>query len=591
MSKSWSGWCVALVVLIAGCKEATQPVSTTTVVTEAPGQNCAAGGVAILVGVDTNADGTVSTSEAKNTSYVCNAPAGKPGSLVRVATEAPGANCEFGGNQIVTGPDTNGNGTLDESEGTATQYLCNGEGGATSLLKKTQGAPADATCPGGWVRLAFGADDDGNGTLETAEEDTIFVTCNLPPTVTKPQTISVPNCAQAFTLPVTFADVDGTVASVTAQVLASGSTITVSVDSMNRVVIAGGMHVGAAMIEVVAIDDLGGRTVVPVQVLFEGTGCLPDFTFHGVDPTTCVGIDINALAGDDRSGPVLGSRGAYYNGDVGLVRVSVDSMGVMDAGLIVQRPVDGLMGDVIRGELLSLWTSAWSADGGSFDAGLLDAPTEGYSQSNYDEVAAIDEVTFQPTRRVALPTPVTATFTVTDTNMMQLTYPTSRVLLAASDGHALVALYGSGQTDRAIRYMVVNTTTGAAVIDRSVILGTGTANINDWPWDSQEDDLQHYALTHRGSEFWLTYKASSYRWFELELATGTPILRTESFAANCDVQNLAISGNGREAWFHSEGSCFDVGPSETVIRCSTLRTSNLDGGVNDTGGENNPEAR
>jgi hypothetical protein len=574
---------VALVVL-AGCKEASTPVATTSVVTEAAGQNCASGGVAILVGIDTNGDGAVSASEAKSTSYVCNAPAG---TLVRVSDEAAGTNCEFGGSRLDTGPDTNGNGTLDASESTASQYLCN-EAAGVSLLTKTRAKAADASCPGGYVRLAFGADDDADGTLETAEEDTVFITCNLAPTITKPNSISVPNCGQAFTLPLTIADADGTVTTVTAQVLASGSTITASVDSNNRVSIASGMHVGGAVLEVTATDDLGATTTSTVLVSFSGTGCTPDLTFYGVLPSSCVGIEVDPIAGDDRSGPVLTSRGAYYNGDEGLVLVSVDAQGRLDAGQIIDRRIDTLMGDIARGELLSLWSSTWSADGGSFDAGLLDAPVIGFN-AGYDEVAAIDESTFQPTRRVTLPSAVISTFTVTDSAMAMRTVTTDRVLVSAVDGHALVVLSGTDQTDRAFRYMLVDTMTGTAVVDRSVVLGISASN--DWSWDSQEDSIQHYALTHRGSSFWLTYKSTSGAWYELELAAGSPLLRSESFGANCDLQNLALTADGREAWFHTESDCFDISFSESVIRCSTLLTSNLDGGIDDSGGGNNPEGR
>ncbi len=50
-----------------------------------------------------------------------------PAALVQVDQEPPGANCKYGGVAIESGIDTNGNGVLDASEVTSTQYVCNGD--------------------------------------------------------------------------------------------------------------------------------------------------------------------------------------------------------------------------------------------------------------------------------------------------------------------------------------------------------------------------------------------------------------------------------------------------------------------------------
>ena len=66
-------------------------------------------------------------------------PAGPPGApgepgqdapppLTATADEPPGANCEFGGARIESGPDENRNGTLEAGEVTATAYACNADG-------------------------------------------------------------------------------------------------------------------------------------------------------------------------------------------------------------------------------------------------------------------------------------------------------------------------------------------------------------------------------------------------------------------------------------------------------------------------------
>lgn len=57
---------------------------------------------------------------------------GEPGvtSLVDIQPESAGANCANGGQKILSGLDTNGDGTLAATEVTATKYLCNGASGA-----------------------------------------------------------------------------------------------------------------------------------------------------------------------------------------------------------------------------------------------------------------------------------------------------------------------------------------------------------------------------------------------------------------------------------------------------------------------------
>ena len=50
--------------------------------------------------------------------------------LSGIAAEAAGENCAAGGLKVTTGKDTDGNGTLDAAEVTGTDYVCNGETGA-----------------------------------------------------------------------------------------------------------------------------------------------------------------------------------------------------------------------------------------------------------------------------------------------------------------------------------------------------------------------------------------------------------------------------------------------------------------------------
>ncbi len=94
------------------------------VTTEDIGVNCAAGGVAITTGLDADGSGTLEQGEISSKAYVCNARAGQS-SLVRLLEEAPGGNCANGGVKVESGLDTDGSGVLDDPEVQYTQYVCN----------------------------------------------------------------------------------------------------------------------------------------------------------------------------------------------------------------------------------------------------------------------------------------------------------------------------------------------------------------------------------------------------------------------------------------------------------------------------------
>ncbi len=112
----------------------------------APGATCAAGGEALESGFDKNGNGVLDDDEvdASKTHVLCKGTAGSngttgtdgmqgasgdaganaPASLTHVTTEPAGANCTYGGARVDTGLDTNGDGVLQASEVTSTQYLC-----------------------------------------------------------------------------------------------------------------------------------------------------------------------------------------------------------------------------------------------------------------------------------------------------------------------------------------------------------------------------------------------------------------------------------------------------------------------------------
>ena len=115
--------------------------------TEQGGVNCTSGGTRIEAGLDANGNGTLEPGEVTDTQFVCSGAAGVPGGpggegpigamgstaapvLVQLVPELAGANCAQGGKRVLAGPDTNGNGVLDQSEVSATSYVCDGAQGA-----------------------------------------------------------------------------------------------------------------------------------------------------------------------------------------------------------------------------------------------------------------------------------------------------------------------------------------------------------------------------------------------------------------------------------------------------------------------------
>ena len=592
--------CLALTAT-TGCRSS-EAVSTSAV-TEPVGSNCAHGGLAVRTGLDADSDGVVAQSEAVSTSYVCNGAAGTPGtvgatSLNRVKAEPPGEKCQLGGYLLEAGLDVNGNDILEPTEVTSSEQLCTPVPTSTTLvlLSKTFLGSRDAACPGGYVRIAYGADTDGDGTLAVSEQTASFLSCNLAPRVTSSTTLVVADCTQnPIVIPLTAVDLDGRVTQSSVRVLASGSSLAFSSGPNGEIRLSPGAHLAGAGIEVTLTDDFGATTVIAARLVFSGTGCSPQRSFHGVFPATCTAVEIDALAGDDRSGPVLTGRGVYYNGAGGLIRVGFD----LDGGIrLVDGRVDGLMGDAVQGRLLSLWSSQWGAvlaDGGPGPGitGLMD-PGAGtrfqafLSPEPLDQIVVLDETTFQPTSRVALPRPFAVegqpqemTLTGTDGGLISMT--TERVIVAATDGRALVARSGRNGGDRGVLFQLIDMVTGAVTVSREVFFAPGDPAFDLFEWRGQEDLVQHYALHKRGAQFVLTYLNSSNRWMEVELAAGQPVALSTSFATDCDVKNLALSSDLSLVYFHAEGGCFGFQTNESVLRCETLYVPNPNGGIDDRG--------
>ncbi|HTJ42032.1 MAG TPA: hypothetical protein VL463_08030 [Kofleriaceae bacterium] len=143
------------------CSTPTAP-ALVRIVDEPAGANCASGGRAVQSGLDLDHDGTLDDAEVTATQYVCRDADALP--LSRLDPEAPGAHCTAGGTAVKTGLDTDGDGTLDDAEITSVAYVCK-----NALLTRVDVEPAGAHCAVGGAAVESGSDTDGDGTLDDAE--------------------------------------------------------------------------------------------------------------------------------------------------------------------------------------------------------------------------------------------------------------------------------------------------------------------------------------------------------------------------------------------------------------------------------------
>jgi hypothetical protein len=145
-------------------------------VAEPAGANCQQGGTAVLSGLDTNGNGSLEDTEVKSKAYACNGSSGQENSrsLVRTDPEPAGSHCAQGGTLVSGGVDANNSGTLEPSEVTSTAYVCSGAAGnsgapGAQALVRLDAEPPGTRCAQGGTAVRSGLDANGNGTLETAE--------------------------------------------------------------------------------------------------------------------------------------------------------------------------------------------------------------------------------------------------------------------------------------------------------------------------------------------------------------------------------------------------------------------------------------
>ncbi|QXP52325.1 hypothetical protein [Cellulophaga sp. HaHa_2_1] len=143
---------------------------------EAPGSNCENGGQKIETGLDANENGILEANEIQNTRYVCNGINGST-SLTTVITEPAGANCANGGIKINSGLDIDGNGNLEESEITSSAFICNGVDGDNNGLTRITNENSGVNCANGGLKVDYGIDINNDGVLNDTEVEYTTYTC------------------------------------------------------------------------------------------------------------------------------------------------------------------------------------------------------------------------------------------------------------------------------------------------------------------------------------------------------------------------------------------------------------------------------
>ncbi|GEM_PF-1875418 len=154
-------------------------------INESAGSNCEAGGKKVQSGLDINKNNILDLSEVIQTGYICNGVSGEAGvsglsSLVKITNELAGANCTTGGKKIQGGLDGNKNNVLDSSEIAETDYVCNGATGTAGLnsLVSTINEPTGSNCTTGGKKIQSGLDANKNGVLDSSEISETTYVCN-----------------------------------------------------------------------------------------------------------------------------------------------------------------------------------------------------------------------------------------------------------------------------------------------------------------------------------------------------------------------------------------------------------------------------
>ena len=149
---------------------------------QAPMDECSAGGVEVELGIDENGDDVLSADEVTRIVSICNGESGK-NALIEVRDEAEGDGCPSGGIRVLSGLDTDADGTLDDAEVVRNELLCHGSSGTNGVttIVQLQEVEAGDECVAGGVNITIGIDMDGDDALSPQEVRQEGVVCHGEP--------------------------------------------------------------------------------------------------------------------------------------------------------------------------------------------------------------------------------------------------------------------------------------------------------------------------------------------------------------------------------------------------------------------------
>jgi hypothetical protein len=170
-----AGIALTTALIAAGCVQPEVHSTLVASVPESPGSNCARGGHVLLIGSDLDDDGELGSDEVKRSVYVCNGEGQV--ALIKISEELPGGHCSEGGFHVVSGLDADGDGALGAAEARSSEYVCDGQPGASGIIVMTP-EPAGARCAAGGVYVRSGQDSNRDGSLQASEVTSDAYVCN-----------------------------------------------------------------------------------------------------------------------------------------------------------------------------------------------------------------------------------------------------------------------------------------------------------------------------------------------------------------------------------------------------------------------------
>lgn len=449
---------------------------------------------------------------------------------------------------------------------------------------------SDADCPGGYFQNILGYDLDMSNSLEGSEIVTTITACNALPTIGADALTVIDDCYATSIIPVTLSDKDGTVVSVSVSVKASGSSFTPTIDLDGNLTIPPGPHEAGAVLTITATDNYGAESLKDISVRFTGSGCIELTTFYGVQPDTCISIDVDSLAGDDRGGVTLTADYAYYNGDDGLVRTDLN---LENLTMVSGYDIDTLIGDPLTGTLYTLWSSTFTYTNLQ-DIINDDLEDNSDTIATWDQLAIIDETTFEVLSTVTLESPV---YVPNYNNTYEFDFGagveeaarTEDIMVGMRDGYILIAneISDNITNNAALEIRLVAAETGLNISSTTVNNLSSTTDddlaFDSLRWDTQEVDIQHYLLLERDEDHFITYRQNnSGNMIELNVSTGEYTTVSTTFGTDADLSNLALDASGLYAYFHTEDGFMEY-REESMDKCRVLFSEN-DGSIDDAGG-------